>query len=124
MIVRADIMASLPYFINSAYMLSAPTGRYFTAASTSSLRMGELSSSVSFSIVVSPLLSWLYKSEPYYVKRVNTSCSSVRNFPALSCMTEILLCNKFDCVLSTSSKHCFCVEMHISSAFRKFLVLR
>ena len=46
MTVRAEIMVSLPFLINSARMLSAPCDfppfRYVTAASTSSLRMRDL----------------------------------------------------------------------------------
>ena len=34
---------------------------------------------------MSPLLSWLYRSEQYSVKRVNTPGSSVRYFSALVC---------------------------------------
>ena len=51
MIMRVKIMASPPFCINSAGMLSSPGDfppfRHFTVASTSSLRMGDLSSLVS-----------------------------------------------------------------------------
>ena len=93
-VVSASIMASPPACTSYTATLSAPADfsffSDFTAASTSSRRMGSiyiLDDGGTFGISGSPVVLWLYNSEQYSVHHLfSLSCSSVRQFPSVSWM--------------------------------------
>ena len=62
----------------------------FTAASTSSRKIGVTSGTVNTS--VSPTTVWLYSSAQYSVHLFRVSLVSVRQFPSLSCMVLVFPC--------------------------------
>ena len=85
------------YRVNSAGMLSTPADFPFfkdlTAASTSSRRIGKLSTSVLIgqsNTAAFPLVWLLYNSVQYPVHRLIITLSSVRHFPDLSWMLFII----------------------------------
>ena len=99
MMSNISIMASPPAWTSSDGMLSTPADlpffSDFTAASTFSHRIGQLSLLIgggTSSILGSPVVVSVYNSEQYSVHVSWMSCSSVRHFPALYWMVVVLSC--------------------------------
>ena len=96
---KALITASPPACTSSPGILSIsgdfPFLSDFTAASTSSRKIGYLSVSVTCGTVNtsgSPTTVWLYSSAQYSVHPFRMSLVSVRQFPSLSCMVMVFPC--------------------------------
>ena len=133
-VVTVVIKVSPPAWTSSAGMLSIPADfpffRDFTAAFTSSRKMGQSSSSVvcgQFSTTGTPLGLWLYSSEQYSVHRLRIWCSSVRHFPDLSwivvvipsLMSGLSLFDKPSCCCSCSN----CLQFYSIVLLSSYLLL-